>query len=83
MSSWGLDQRGHLRTSPAPAQLKSPNIFWPADRAWCVASEIDFDSTLVGGSEKLITTLVEDPPLGAWQARPADSLAFDADLVNS
>ncbi|MGH8301512.1 MAG: hypothetical protein ACRET5_08615, partial [Steroidobacteraceae bacterium] len=28
---------------------QSPNLFWPDDRAWCVATEIDFDSTLVGG----------------------------------
>lgn len=75
---------------PAARQLaeigpshQSPNIFWPADRAWCIASEIDFDSTLVGGSEKLITTLVDVPALDVWQVRPADSLAFDADLLNS
>ncbi len=24
---------------------QSPNLFWPADRAWCAATEIDFDST--------------------------------------
>ncbi len=34
---------------------QSPNICWPADRASCAASEIDFDSTLVAGSEELIT----------------------------
>jgi hypothetical protein len=32
----------------------SPNLLWPADRTWCVASEIDFDSTLVGGASALI-----------------------------
>ncbi len=39
---------------------QSPNLFWPADRAWCVASEIDFDSTLVGGTRALIAAILDD-----------------------
>lgn len=31
----------------------------PADRSWFVASEVDFDSTLVGGSAELIKAIVE------------------------
>jgi hypothetical protein len=60
----------------------SPNLLWPADRAWCVASEIDFDSTLVGGSAELIGAILETAELDAWPVGPDDSLAFDADLVN-
>jgi hypothetical protein len=41
---------------------QSPNIFWPADLTWCVASEIDFDSTLVGGSARLIEGIGMDAP---------------------
>lgn len=61
---------------------RSPNLFWPADRAWCVASEIDFDSTLVGGSADLIAAILETPELDAWPMAPDDSLACDADLIN-
>jgi len=32
---------------------QSPNLFWPQDHAWCVASEIDLFCTLVAGSESL------------------------------
>jgi hypothetical protein len=35
-----------------------PNLWWPYDRAWCVASEMDLDYTLVGGTEELINELV-------------------------
>lgn len=35
-----------------------PNLWWPEDRAWCVASEIDLDYTLVGGTEELIGELM-------------------------
>jgi hypothetical protein len=37
---------------------QSPNIFWPADHSWCVATEVDFDSTLVGGTHRLIADLI-------------------------
>jgi hypothetical protein len=61
---------------------KSPNLFWPSDHAWCVASEIDFDSTLIGGSSGLIETVLGASQLDAWPVRPEDSLAADGDLVN-
>jgi hypothetical protein len=61
---------------------QSPNLFWPEDRAWCVATEIDFDSTLVGGSAQLIADILAAPPLESWAVKPDDSLAFDADTIN-
>jgi len=61
---------------------QSPNLFWPQDRAWCVATEIDFDCTLVGGSAAAIAGVLEAPELEAWPVRPTDSLAGGADRVN-
>jgi hypothetical protein len=61
---------------------RSPNLFWPDDRSWCVASEIDFDSTLVGGSSELIADLAANEVLEAWPINPDDSLAWDADTIN-
>lgn len=37
---------------------QSPNIWWPDDHAWCVASEIDYEFTYVGGSRELIDDLL-------------------------
>lgn len=37
---------------------QSPNLWWPQDRAWCVASEIEFSSTYVGGEHALIERLL-------------------------
>jgi hypothetical protein len=39
----------------------SPSLIWPADYSWLVASEVDFDSTLVGGSAALVEAIVESP----------------------
>lgn len=61
---------------------QSPNLFWPDDRSWCVASEIDFDSTLVGGTTDLIAGILHRDDLEAWPVGPDDSLAWDGDTIN-
>jgi hypothetical protein len=38
--------------------LQSANIFWPDDRAWCVATEIDLCSTYIAASEETIDDLL-------------------------
>lgn len=61
---------------------QSPNLFWPDDRSWCVATEIDFDSTLVGGSGSLIDDILSSDRLDAWPVSLTDSLTVDADRIN-
>lgn len=70
------------RPHPGLFLPQSPNLFWPADRAWCVATEIDFDSTLVGGTSELAHHLLNDAALDAWPVDPDDSLTADSDLLN-
>ena len=33
---------------------QSPNIFWPHERSWCVATEVDLDSAVVVGTSELV-----------------------------
>ncbi|MFR9804957.1 hypothetical protein ACL02T_22130 [Pseudonocardia sp. RS010] len=68
--------------APQAIWPQSPNLFWPQDQSWCVATEIDFDSTLIGGSRRLIDAVLACPGLEAWPVSPGDSLAWDADVVN-
>lgn len=70
------------RNHSVALQREAPNLIWPADHSWFVASEVDFDSTLIGGSRHLIRSIVESKTLEAWQVRPDDSLADDADRIN-
>jgi hypothetical protein len=60
----------------------SPNLLWPADRTWCVASEIDFDSTLVGGSRALVEEICADEALEAFEVEEDDDLSLAGDTVN-
>lgn len=40
-----------------------PSLWWPDDRAWCVATDVDRDSTYIGGSRDLIAGLLDCPDL--------------------
>ena len=40
-------------------------MWWPADRAWFVATEIDSFSTYVGGSQAAIDAVLASPNLEA------------------
>jgi hypothetical protein len=51
----------------------SPNLWWPDDRAWCVASEIDLAWTYVGGTEALINDILANSQLEAQLASPDDN----------
>ncbi|MCD0449103.1 hypothetical protein LO762_07855 [Actinocorallia sp. API 0066] len=54
---------------------QSPSIFWPEDHAWCVATEIDLDSTHVAGSADLIAALLSHDLIEAIAATPNDSIS--------
>lgn len=60
-----------------------PNLWWPDDRSWCVASEIDFPYTYVGGSSKLIEEILAHPVLEALPATLDQGITADSDAVNS
>lgn len=44
---------------------QTPNLWWPEDRAWCVATEIDLASTYVGGPGAMVEQLLTDDRIEA------------------
>ena len=44
---------------------QTANLWWPEDKSWCVATEIDLPWTYVGGSQELVGELVETPGIEA------------------
>ena len=42
---------------------RSANLWWPADQAWCVATEVDLAWTYVGASRACIDAILADPRL--------------------
>lgn len=57
---------------------RTPNALWPAEPpgapAWFVATDVDLDVTLVGGSAHLIGRVLGHPALEAERIRPTDPL---------
>lgn len=60
----------------------SPNLWWPDDRAWCVASEIDAVSTGIGGSRECIDALLASPALEALEVSLEHRLDIRGDTIN-
>ena len=59
-----------------------PNIWWPADRAWFVATDIDLDATYIGASRECIDALLAHAVLEAVVASREASVAMTADVIN-
>ena len=49
---------------------QSPSFFWPADHTWCAATEVDYDSTIIGGTRELIDQLCASQKLEVLQIAP-------------
>jgi hypothetical protein len=69
--------RGPIEAAAAfcqPPALQSPNLWWPEDRAWCIASEIDLPSTYLGGTRALVQEALHDGRVEAVPAGLADHI---------
>jgi hypothetical protein len=61
---------------------QSASLIWPRHESWCIATEIDFDSTLVACSEEVAAALLADERLEAFEVRYGDDLSWHGDTVN-
>lgn len=74
-----LDAAGEVAMGIFP---QSPNLFWPGDRAWCVATEIDLDSSYLGGSAALVRDVLADGRLEAVPVSVDDPVWATSDDIN-
>lgn len=74
-----FQRRNHLLYGPLEGALESaiehghqsPSIWWPNDHAWCVATEIDFDTTYLGCSAACRDEILACPDLETLPIDPA------------
>lgn len=63
---------------PKPGSVEHDNqsasLWWPADRAWFVSTEVDDSWTYLAGSQKVIDSLVNHPSLDVSRTSPSDRL---------
>jgi hypothetical protein len=81
----------HLLTGPVEALAEglaepfgdqSPNLWWPDDRAWCLATEIDLNTTYIGCDEACRDQIIALPEVEALPIDPATGIDFASDLQN-
>jgi hypothetical protein len=64
------------------APQDSPNLWWPDDQAWCVATDIDLADTYVGGSEECISRILEDQEIEAFRTTLDARVDIEGDTIN-
>lgn len=57
------------------------SLWWPADHAWCVASDVDLPWTYVGGPRGLIDAILADERIEAFPATADDPVSRVEDWV--
>ncbi len=61
---------------------QSPSLAWPADHAWVIVTEVDYDSTIVGGSAAFIERLLAEEGLEIARVPEGAVLQYGSDEVN-
>jgi len=59
-----------------PPLTRTPSLLWPDDHAWVLATEVDFDTTLIGGTRELAEALLTSPGLEAREVEPTADLTW-------
>jgi hypothetical protein len=65
-----------------PISAQSANLVWPKNHSWCVATEIDWDSTLVAGSAAMTRALLADRRIETFPVDYRDDLSWFGDTIN-
>ncbi len=75
-------RRSNAAVSPVVSVHEVPTFWWPEDRRWFVATEVNLASTFIGGPGSLVQQLIDDPSLEALPARISDSVVEYDDRPN-
>jgi hypothetical protein len=60
----------------------SASLWWPDDRSWCVATDIDLQSTYVGGSAACIGAVLGDDRLESFAVSIDHTVDWRSDTLN-
>ncbi len=61
---------------------QGPSLWWPEDRAWCVATDVDLMSTYVGGSVACVAAVLAESGLESFRVDVDQSVAWNSDTIN-
>jgi hypothetical protein len=69
-------------TSTEQSHYQSPNLWWPDDHAWCVATEIDLNTTYIGCDDACLDEILALPEVEALPIDPATGIDYRSDLLD-
>lgn len=52
---------------------QSPNLWWPEDRSWCVATDVDLQWSYLAGSRELVDEVLASAAVEAQRTSPGES----------
>jgi hypothetical protein len=61
---------------------QSPSLWFPDDRTWCAATDVDLRTTYLGASAECVAQLLDDGHLEVMQVTAEQSVTIDADTIN-
>ena len=61
---------------------QTANIFWSLDRRWWLATDIDLNTSYIGGEKQMIDSILACRELEAWPVLPTDDISEFADKIN-
>ncbi|MFI7539013.1 hypothetical protein [Streptosporangium sp. NPDC049376] len=68
--------------SDIPWSGRYASLWWPQDRAWCVATDVDLMTTYIGGSPECVAALLADEELEIMEIPVDQRLSWGSDTVN-
>ncbi len=71
-----------LESAEREPSRQSANIWWPDDRSWCVATEIDLMTTYLATSARCLADLQAVASLEIFEASPTDAITWTSDSLN-
>ena len=61
---------------------RSPSLWWPEDRAWCVATDVDLETSYLGASKAGVDALMDKAGVEVMRVAAHQSVGEDADDIN-
>jgi hypothetical protein len=61
---------------------RSPSLWWPDDRTWCAATDVDMQETYIGASTACVERLLADRRLEIMRVSADQDITYEADAIN-
>jgi hypothetical protein len=63
-------------------RYRSPSLWWPDDRAWCVATDVEMQETYLGASAACVNRLLTDERLEIMRVTADQDITWASDVIN-